>query len=42
VRTGISRLDGARSDDRSAARELAWVASKIGELDEERRQMIDQ
>jgi hypothetical protein len=35
-------LDGARSDDRSAAQELARVASKIGELDQERRQMIDE
>jgi site-specific DNA recombinase len=34
-------LDGARSDDRSTAQELARVASKISELDQERRQMID-
>jgi site-specific DNA recombinase len=34
-------LDGARLDDRSAAQELARVASKIGALDQERRQMID-
>jgi hypothetical protein len=34
-------LDGARSDDRSTAQELARVASKISALDQERRQMID-
>jgi hypothetical protein len=32
---------GARMDDRSAARELANVARKIGALDQERRQLID-
>ena len=34
-------LESGRSDDRGTARELARVARKISDLDQERRQMID-